>query len=756
MDPQAKKTRPFKLAAHGSALMGCDGTAANLRQVRNETLLLNNEAWRALDPQDRSEWYMHLSAVGHQIRNLADPRISSWNVGPHGFRGGREEIFALFEQGDPIICLQDLQIPKRKVQATKNELHALFPHYWIFISTAIRNGAGSQDHKGKHYNFTTLTAIDSHYFPSASHLSLHPGYSKGSRRGGSRLPPTAGRSLSITTKTKNGGKLHIINLYQYTANEGGEQDEIWELIRIWNSRHPGERVILIGDLNGSIPGGRHNFKHPMEKNLADADARLQRFYAKAKGTIWTPKEYTWKRGDKRAKLDHGICWNLPLTEPRSIFNLNPHQRYDHSVISFGLPAEEFARKPQPSRRPLAPTDKIDAVFFQNHIQKWQEAIQEKMLPASDEIEGEKLMEMQRADQETMKEEILRLQLREAKAKRRAKERQPGRSKEQTAVRRRHSYLAAAYVDAISHKDHEKTTFATNLTFKHMGLGLMSDEARKVIRGMANWASALRVEIKKHRDLLTKLEEKHHKKDSQRKASAQQHIFEFGIKGVRRVLRKHGTITTMREVYWECPIGFRWAWRDADADLADRPMIQGVLTSLQTQMRKMGEKYSLQIDKEGIEVTVETLTHMKGLLEWATTMQDSQLNLQPSLVLSKGPWRDQNLVAAAESFFQTNAYHPFATCIHGHTGPIPMSQTDSRPGGENLASGQRNITHFCPHEECNSQDPLNFRSNRSAVRDVTFLEEAGIFTYRTIDRGEKIGYPVATFREFNLFVSRMAN
>jgi len=213
---------------------------------------------------------------------------------------------------------------------------------------------------------------------------------------------------------------------------------------------------------------------------------------------------------------------------------------------------------------------------------------------------------------------------------------------------------------------------------------------------------------------------------------------------------------MGEVYWECPIGFRWAWRDADANLADRPTTQGVLTSLQTQICKMGEKYSLQIDEEGIAVTVETLTHMKGLLEWATIMQDSQLKQQPSLVLSKKPWRDQNLVAAAESFFQTNAYHPFATCIHGHTGPIPMSQTDSRPGGENPASGQRNITHFCPHEECNSQDPLNFRSNRSAVRDVAFLEEAGIFTYRTIDRGEKIGYPVATFREFNIFVSRMAN
>jgi len=65
----------------------------------------------------------------------------------------------------------------------------------------------------------------------------------------------------------------------------------------------------------------------------------------------------------------------------------------------------------------------------------------------------------------------------------------------------------------------------------MGLRSMSDGARRVIRGMPRWAEALRSEIKKHRDLLTKLEEQQHNKDSRRKASMQQFIFEFGIKGV---------------------------------------------------------------------------------------------------------------------------------------------------------------------------------------------------------------------------------
>jgi len=46
------------------------------------------------------------------------------------------------------------------------------------------------------------------------------------------------------------------------------------------------------------------------------------------------------------------------------------------------------------------------------------------------------------------------------------------------------------------------------------------------------------------------------------------MFEFGIKGVRRVLNKHDKVTTMRQVYCECPPGFRWAWKDPDRNLAD--------------------------------------------------------------------------------------------------------------------------------------------------------------------------------------------
>jgi len=97
-----------------------------------------------------------------------------------------------------------------------------------------------------------------------------------------------------------------------------------------------------------------------------------------------------------------------------VFNDVAHQRFDHAILSFSLPAEEFSKKLQPARRQLAPTDRIDAVFFQNHLRAWQDAVQDKMLPASEENDGDTLMAMQRKDQEVMKNEVLKLQLKESK------------------------------------------------------------------------------------------------------------------------------------------------------------------------------------------------------------------------------------------------------------------------------------------------------------------------------------------------------
>jgi len=77
----------------------------------------------------------------------------------------------------------------------------------------------------------------------------------------------------------------------------------------------------------------------------------------------SPTEYTWKRGEKRAKLDHDISWNFHLASPRAAFNDIAHQRFDNATLSFSLPAQEFSKKPQPARKPLAPTNFVGAIGF---------------------------------------------------------------------------------------------------------------------------------------------------------------------------------------------------------------------------------------------------------------------------------------------------------------------------------------------------------------------------------------------------------
>jgi len=52
---------------------------------------------------------------------------------------------------------------------------------------------------------------------------------------------------------------------------------------------------------------------------------------------------------------------------------------------------------------------------------------------------------------------------------------------------------------------------------------------------------------------------------------------------------------MREVHWECPIGFRLAWKDTDIPLVDRTEAHDVFFSLQEHMAQTGERYALLVD-----------------------------------------------------------------------------------------------------------------------------------------------------------------
>ena len=65
------------------------------------------------DKIPRNVWFVILRISGSISTNKVEKAVS-WNVGAYEYKGSKKEIHKIFEQGPPIICLQDVRIPKRK------------------------------------------------------------------------------------------------------------------------------------------------------------------------------------------------------------------------------------------------------------------------------------------------------------------------------------------------------------------------------------------------------------------------------------------------------------------------------------------------------------------------------------------------------------------------------------------------------------------------------------------------------------------
>ena len=121
-----------------------------------------------------------------------EERAVSWNVGPHGYQRNKE-IHKIFEQGPPIICLQDVRIPKKRKNSVKRELQRVFPHYWIYITTAQ---SLKKDCRDRPYVYSVLTALHSAFFPKATQMrcphskQMDPDISREIRRPSLKHPGT--------------------------------------------------------------------------------------------------------------------------------------------------------------------------------------------------------------------------------------------------------------------------------------------------------------------------------------------------------------------------------------------------------------------------------------------------------------------------------------------------------------------------------------------------------------------------------------
>ena len=147
-------------------IFGFTGSYAKKQQDRLAPILTGWKRWlefNATNTDQRlpTKWIMNLGRTGSVSSHTVE-RAVTWNVGPHGYQRGKEEIHRIFEQGPPIICLQDVRIPKRRKNTVKRELQRLFPLYWIYITTAQST---RKDCRDRPYVYSVLTALHSACFP---------------------------------------------------------------------------------------------------------------------------------------------------------------------------------------------------------------------------------------------------------------------------------------------------------------------------------------------------------------------------------------------------------------------------------------------------------------------------------------------------------------------------------------------------------------------------------------------------------------
>jgi len=512
------------------------------------------------------------------------------------------------------------------IPAIKDELQTLFPHYWITISTA-QEQVGTQ-----HYNYTTLTALDSYHFPSASSPTLHPG--KQLRKGAGCHSVINGRTLALETSTKSGGKFVIINLYQFTAADPTGQAEVWETLQRWILKHPEMQIILIGDLNCAPEGGRYGYSLPLSDSLRRADTGLATFCDEAGGTLVPATHHTWIRGAQRAALDNAITWNYHLSHPQVSSLKARHKEYDHGVLSFALPTEDFISTYKvPKRNFDIPGEKVDVVFFQKNLLRWHTNTLQRISPfirkETEAASGETLLDNLMKKQDIMRQEALKLQEKSEKGRRRARERRPDRSKEQARVRRLHATLAVAYEESLRTSGEVKISEASRVGLKVLGLDHLSGVILRQIQVSRQWPYLLRLEIKKTQARLSKLDEAHLRADKRRTGDAKKYIFDHGIKGVRRVMNKHGTVTNLQQVDHKCPTGLSWSiipsstlWLDSKSE------IEAWLSTLP-------KGYDVTLSDTKLVVTAKTLTNVPILLTWSSRHSLHSL-AQPTLVYSTGP------------------------------------------------------------------------------------------------------------------------
>ena len=163
---------------------------------------------------------------------------------------------------------------------------------------------------------------------------------------------------------------------------------------------------------------------------------------------------------------------------------------------------------------------------------------------------------------------------------------------------------------------------------------------KWIRASDIWWLTLTRKIKSIQSKITVINRKNRNQSLRQISNQHRWLFDNGVKGMRRVMGKFGTSGVSKTVRRGQPSGIRWEKIGQPAqNLSPELARQSTLT---------------WFDRLGRDVSTTSLHTTKGNRPQTDTSK-------PKLTYGNGPRTAENVMTAAESFFQRNAYNPFATC-----------------------------------------------------------------------------------------------
>jgi len=230
-------------------ICGCTGAYARKQEASLAPILTGWKRWTEFnamsnDKTPRNGWLVNLRMSGSISTNKVEKAVP-WNVGPHGYKSSKKEIHKMFEQGPPIICLQDYG--SQKAGKIKRELQRVFPHYWIYITTAQ---SPRKDCRDRPYMYSVLIALQSAFFSKVTQMRCPH-----SKQMESDIRREIDGRLSITqAQTPSGTTFQFMNIYQFTAANPMGQTDMWTTTENWINKQKNNRIIMQEDLNCAHPG----------------------------------------------------------------------------------------------------------------------------------------------------------------------------------------------------------------------------------------------------------------------------------------------------------------------------------------------------------------------------------------------------------------------------------------------------------------------------------------------------------------------